>query len=113
MSEYTEAGSDFVAGESNARAVAAVWLTTLTPATARVGDASFTLHCLGDGFGADAVISWNGADEPTTVVSPTEVTTAVNMLTATTPMPIPVLVRSRNGYSESRTFDLAPTLRAR
>jgi len=107
MATYNADGTtDFVPGESNARAVTAVWLTSLEPAAAALGDPPFTLHVHGSGFIPDAVIVWNGGDETTTVVSDTELTTEVDMSTATTAMPIPVEVRTADGVSNGLTFTL-------
>jgi hypothetical protein len=82
-------------------------LTSLVPDTAVLGDPNFTLHVHGTGFADDATILWNGSPEPTTVVSPTEVTTGVNMATAAVAMPIPVAVQNGNGaQSNTLTFTL-------
>ena len=84
-------------------------LTSLTPSTAQIGAPSFTLHVIGTGFRADSVILWNGSAEPTTYVSPTEITTLVNMTTATTPAAIPVAVQTAGGLvSNVLTFTLTP-----
>lgn len=107
----------YAAGETNARAVGGgpestpPVLTSLVPPSAKIGDPSFTLHVHGSGFRPDSVILWNGSPEPTVMVSPTEVTTTVNMATATTAMAIPVAVRGPLGgqVSNSLTFDLQPT----
>jgi hypothetical protein len=86
---------------------AAPVLTSLDPATAALGDPDFTLRVHGTGFAAGAVIVWNGAPEPTTVVSPTEVTTGVDMSTAEVALPIPVLVQNSDGApSNVLTFAL-------
>jgi hypothetical protein len=70
-------------------------VTSLVPNTAQVGDPSFTLRVIGTGFTADSVIVFNGLDEPTTLVSETEVTTGVNMTVWTAPSaPLPVAVRT-------------------
>ena len=84
-------------------------VASLAPPSAKIGDASFVLHVMGAGFREGDTILWNGAPEPTTLVSPTEVTTPVNMLTATTAMPIPVSVRAFSGAeSDPAIFDLQP-----
>lgn len=67
-------------------------LATLVPASARIGDPSFTLHVHGADLTPGSVILWNGSPEPTAFVSPTELTTGVNMSTAEVPMEIPVAV---------------------
>jgi hypothetical protein len=84
-------------------------ITSLVPTSAKVGDANFTLHVHGTGFGPGCVIVWNGGVEPTTVVGPTELTTGVNMATATTPTAIPITVRSLLGLdSNVSTFNILP-----
>jgi hypothetical protein len=72
-------------------------VTALEPDTAVLGTASFTVRVLGTGFVPGAVIVWNGYDEPTTVVSPTEVTTGVNMAVWLAPATVPVAVRTPDG----------------
>ena len=52
-------------------------LTGLSPDTAVSGDPDFTLSCEGTGFTSKTVINFGGEDEPTTLVSDTEVTTIV------------------------------------
>jgi hypothetical protein len=69
-------------------------LTSLVPPTAVLGGPNFTLHVHGTGFGPGAVILWNGSPEPTTFVSPTELTTGVDMTTAAIAAAIPVTVRT-------------------
>jgi hypothetical protein len=82
-------------------------LTALDPMTAALGDPSFTLRVTGEGFVPNAVILWNGGAEPTTVVSATEVTTEVNLATASVAMPIPIQVRNGlGGLSNTLTFAL-------
>jgi hypothetical protein len=72
-------------------------VTALEPDTAAIGAPSFTLHVLGTGFAPGAVIVFAGHDEPTTVVSPTDVTTGVNMAVWLGPDAVPVLVRNPDG----------------
>ena len=83
--------------------------TSLTPASAQLGDPPFTLHVNGTGFVQTDTILWNGSPEPTTFVSDTELTTGVDMTTAQVAMPIPVSVRTFIGsVSNELTFDLLP-----
>jgi hypothetical protein len=72
-------------------------LTTLQPATVVLGAPSFTLHVQGTGFVEGAVIVFAGRDEPTTLVSPTEVTTGVDMTLWVAPDAVPVAVRHGGG----------------
>ena len=84
-------------------------LTALEPATAEIGVPSFTLSVRGTGFLAESVIVFNGFDEPTTVVSSTEVTTGVNMAVWTAPsLPLPVTVRTGVLVSNALTFTFLP-----
>jgi hypothetical protein len=77
-------------------------VTALDPATVAIGAPSFTLHVHGSGFAAGSVIVFNGYDEPTTVVSATEVTTGVNMAVWTAPsLPLPVTVRNGDGQESA------------
>lgn len=90
-------------------------LTALLPGTAIVGDADFTLRVLGTGFDAHSILVFAGHEEPTTLVSDTEVTTGVNMAVWLGADPdIPVLVR--NGLLESNVLPFvlqAPTAASR
>jgi hypothetical protein len=72
-------------------------LTVLEPATVEVGAPPFTLHVRGAGFLPGAVITFAGHDEPTTVVSDSEVTTGVNMSLWVGPDAVPVTVRNADG----------------
>lgn len=76
---------------------AAPTLTALQPAAATLGSPDFTLSVLGEGFLPTDVILWNGSPEPTTFVSPTALTTGVNMATAQVAMPIPIEVATVDG----------------
>lgn len=80
-------------------------VTALAPDTVALGAPSFVIHVHGTGFALDAVIVWNGSAEATTVVSDTELTTGVNMATASAAVTIPVLVRNGDGTeSNARDF---------
>jgi len=84
-------------------------ISSLTPNTAQLGTANFTLHVIGTGFKPGAVIVFNGIDEPTTLVSATEVTTGVNMAVWLAPAALPVKVRSLLGQeSNVQTFTFTP-----
>lgn len=83
-------------------------VSSLVPATAALGAASFTLHVHGTDFREGAQILWNGTPEVTTFVSATELTTGVNMASATVAAEIPVAVRSLAGQ-ESNSLPFALT----
>lgn len=78
-------------------------LSSLSPTTAALGSADFTLHVTGTGFVSADQINWNGTNEPTTYVSATELTTQVNMATAVVAAEIPVKVRNSNVLTFSLT----------
>jgi hypothetical protein len=78
---------------------------SLNPNTAVIGVPSFDLHVVGSGFTRDSVIVFNGHDEPTTIVSPTELTTGINMAVWLGPSePLPVLVKNGDVESNALTF---------
>jgi hypothetical protein len=98
-------------GDPAAGPVAPV-LTSLTPATAQIGDPDFTLHVTGTGFTAASVIVFNGVDEPTTLVSDTEVTTGVDMTVWLAPTgPLPVVVRTDTAVSNALSFTFTEAAR--
>jgi hypothetical protein len=72
-------------------------VTSLTPNSAEIGDASFTLHVHGTNFKNTDKIVFAGVEEPTTFVSATELTTGVNMSVWAGPDVLPVLVESADG----------------
>ncbi len=72
-------------------------VTSLTPSSAIIGSASFTLHVRGTGFKAGSIIVFAGIEEPTTHVSDTELTTGVDMSLWVGPDAVPVLVKSPEG----------------
>jgi hypothetical protein len=78
-------------------------LTSLSPNTVVSGDPDFTLSCIGTGFNSRTVIKFGNYDEPTTLVSDTEVTTGVKP-SLFAPAVVPVLVHDLNDYSASLDF---------
>lgn len=72
-------------------------VTALVPDTIAIGAPSTTLQVQGTGFTADSVISFAGHDEPTTLVSATEVTTGIDMSVWLGPDSVPVTVRNGTG----------------
>jgi hypothetical protein len=78
-------------------------LSALTPATAVSGADDFTLSCTGTGFTDRSVIVFGSHDEPTTLVSDTEVTTIVKP-SLFAPAEVPVWVRNGPSASDSVNF---------
>ncbi|MEY9428147.1 hypothetical protein ABH975_003462 [Bradyrhizobium ottawaense] len=78
-------------------------LNSLSPATAVSGDPDLVLSCSGSGFDANSTIVFAEHDEPTTLVSDTEVTTIVkpSLFAAAD---VAVCVRNGPLYSANQTF---------
>lgn len=72
-------------------------LTALEPASASITAADFEGHIRGTGFTPDAVIVWNGADEPTRFVDSTDLWTTVVPSVVTAPTVLSVYVRNGDG----------------
>jgi hypothetical protein len=89
-------------------------LTALVPNTVTIGSPSLTLHVQGTGFTDASVITFAGHDEPTTRVSPTEVTTGIDMAVWLGPDTVPVTVRNGTGAaSNAVSFTFTAARRAR
>jgi uncharacterized protein (TIGR03437 family) len=67
-------------------------ITSLAPASATAGDATFTLTVNGSNFGPGAQVQWNGAGIPTTAVSSTELQASVDASLVAAPGIAPVTV---------------------
>jgi hypothetical protein len=78
-------------------------LTSLSPDTAVSGDPDFVLTCTGTNFVPGSVIHFGIEDEPTTLVSDTEVTTGVKP-SLFAPAVVPVTVRTGNLISDPVDF---------
>ena len=72
-------------------------ITSISPNTVVLGSPNFDVLINGSGFTAESVIVFNGFDEPTTLVSPTQVKTGVNMSVWAAPAVVPIMVRAGNG----------------
>ena len=80
-------------------------LSSLSPNTAVAGaTADIVMSCIGTGFTPDTVIKFGTYDEPTTFVSPTEVTTGVKPSLFVNPDTVPVLVHSGGDSSKPLDF---------
>jgi hypothetical protein len=69
-------------------------VASLNPATVVLGEPSFDIHVMGTNFTPLSVILFNGVEEPTTFVSPTELTTGVNMPLWQAPAVVPIAVQN-------------------
>lgn len=87
-------------------------ITSLSPTTAAIGSASFTLHVRGTNFTPASKIIFAGNEEPTTFVSASEITTEVDMSVWLGPDMVTVEVQDANGVmsnSSNFTFTAAGT----
>jgi hypothetical protein len=100
-------GIGFVSIDGWTDVPAAPVLTTVTPATAVAGAAALTLQVQGSGFTAADVVAWNGGAVPTTFVSATELSAAIDALALATAGAVPVTV----GASNALTFTVTAATR--
>jgi hypothetical protein len=83
-------------------------LTAIAPTSATIGDGVFSLTATGSSFDTGAVIVANGVALPTTRISPTQLTTPIN-LAGVTPGTVPVLVRNgTEAQSAPQSFVVHP-----
>ena len=83
-------------------------VSSLNPASAVLGSPLFDIHVIGSGFVPGSIIVFNGIDEPTTLVSDTELTTGVNMDVWMAEADVPVAVRNPDGIqSDPLIFEFA------
>ena len=82
-------------------------LTSIDPTGAAIGDRDLTMTCTGTGFTPDSKITFNGNDEPTTLIGTTKATTIVKPETANVVGPVPVTVRNATGASAPQQFTFA------
>jgi hypothetical protein len=87
-----------IAGWTDTGGSAAPVLTTLTPATGVVGTA-VTVQVAGTGFVDGDAVTWNGAAVPTTFVSATELSAAVDAAVVATPGDVSVTVGASNALT--------------
>lgn len=79
-------------------------ISALDPSGAETGSTDVTMVVTGTGFTATSVIIFNGFDEPTTLISDTQVSTIVKPSLFTEAIPLPVQVRDVGGTSNSLDF---------
>jgi hypothetical protein len=85
-------------------------ISSLSPSTAVAGDASdVTLIVTGDGYLPNSILMFGGLDEPTTFVSPTEVSTIVKCSLFVNPDDVAVNVRNGSAISNELTFTFTAT----
>jgi len=79
-------------------------LTSLSPNTAVLGDPDLTLVCLGSGFTSATVIHFSDQDEPTTLISDTEVSTGVKPSLGWGAVSVDVYVKNGDLQSDALPF---------
>lgn len=67
-------------------------VTSVSPTSAAIGGPDFILYLMGNGFTEASVLLFNGGEEVTTYVSPTELSTIVKPSLASIPLVVPVSV---------------------
>jgi hypothetical protein len=86
-------------------------VTALNPPSALAGDATdIQLLVDGTGFNEISKIVFNGNDEPTTLMSPTQVRTIVKPSLFTVAADVPVAVRNGTLVSNEQTFSFTDTM---
>lgn len=83
-------------------------ITSLSPSSATVGGAAFTLTINGTSFGSGAKVKWNGTAMATTYFSSTMLTAAVPGSLIATPGTASVTVTTVIGTSAGTTFTINP-----
>jgi C1A family cysteine protease len=86
-----------LAGATSGPAVYGHMLSTLMPSNAATGDPAFVLTVNGSDLANGAVVTWDGADRPTTFVSSSRVDAAIPAGDLTVGKSVPVVVRSAAG----------------
>jgi hypothetical protein len=79
-------------------------ISSLNPSTVAVGSPDFDLHVVGTGFTPESKILFAGVEEPTTLVSPTELKTGVMMSLWVGPDAVPVSVLNNGVMSDPMEF---------
>jgi hypothetical protein len=90
---------------------AAFSLDSLSPDTVVSGSDDLTLSCIGSSFNAETIIKFGDFDEPTTLVSSTEVTTIVKP-SLFAPAVVPVQVHNGPVYSAPLYFSFTEPVTA-
>jgi hypothetical protein len=83
-----------LAGETTSPAVYGLLVTGLSPSSATAGAAGFTLTVTGTDFASGAVVTWDGADRPTTFVSAIRLDAQIEAVDIDQGRSIPVAVRN-------------------
>ena len=104
MAIYLQGSTTEVPGDTNAKAVPAVFLAGFNPVTHGRDGVAFTLHALGSNFAAGAILNYDGADKATTVNSAGDVSASITEVAGNAARAVPVFVKSGNGYTTPLSF---------
>jgi len=83
-------------------------VTSLNPSSVTLGSPTFDIHVMGKNFTTNSIIMFAGQPEPTTLVSPTELTTGVNMDVWAGPDIVQVYVETDGVASDPLPFEFLP-----
>ena len=83
-------------------------ITTLTPNSVPVNSVPFTMMVNGSNFGADSIVFWNGVQQHTTFVSPTQLMADVTVVDLMMSGQIHVFVRTGGMNTNTVDFVVAP-----
>jgi hypothetical protein len=86
-----------LAGAADGPTVYGLVLASLSPSSAALGGAAFTLTVTGTGFASGAVVTWDGGDRSTTYVSPTRLDAQIAAADLSLGRAVPVAARSASG----------------
>jgi C1A family cysteine protease len=86
-----------VAGDINSPVAYGHTITSLAPSSATAGGAAFTLVANGTDFADGYVVTWDGADRPTTFVSATRLEAQIGAGDLAVGRTVPVVVRGTSG----------------
>lgn len=93
-------------GMTGGGGAAAPTMTALSPSSAKVGSAGFTMTVNGSNFGTDAVVYWNMTVLATTYISGNQVMANVPSTDLMTSGMIPVYVRTGGQNSNTMNFSV-------
>lgn len=105
--DHVATGLAFVPAATTGNAVPT--LTSIAPSSVVANSGAFTLTATGQGFINGSTVQWNGANRPTTFVSPTQLTAAISaadVATAGTAQVTVVTSAPGGGTSAPRSFSI-------
>ena len=83
-------------------------ITALQPSSVEAGGSAFTLTVSGGNFVSSSVVRWNGANQPTTFTSPTQLSATISSADIAAAGTVLVTISNPDGISNVSTFTIAP-----